>query len=165
MITIRAMTTEDSPQVLRINASSQPHVAPLNEKELGRLMALPNEHLVAIENSESALGYALAFHREAPYDGEEFLVMRSALAEPFVYIDQVAVAAGHKGRGIGRALYEELERGAGRRRIRFLCCEVNTKPSNPDSSAFHKRMGFEFAAALATSEGREVELLTKTLRP
>jgi uncharacterized protein len=163
VITIRAMTPEDSPQVLRINASSQPHVAPLTETELGRLMALPNEHLVAIESSESALGYALAFRREALYDGEEFLVLRSALAEPFVYIDQVAVAARHKRRGVGRALYEELERIAGRRRIRFLCCEVNAKPPNPDSSTFHKRMGFEFFATLVTLDGREVVLLTKTL--
>jgi hypothetical protein len=163
VITIRAMTREDSPQVLRINASSQPHVAPLNERELGRLLALHNEHLVAIENTEPALGYALAFHREASYDGEEFLVLRSALAEPFVYIDQVAVAAQHMGRGVGRALYEELERIAGGRRIRFLCCEVNTKPSNPDSATFHKRMGFEFFATLTTFDGREVELLTKTL--
>ena len=163
MITVRAMTTEDSQQVLRINAGSQPHVAPLNERELGRLMALPNEHLVAIENGESALGYTLAFHREAPYDGEEFLLLRAALAEPFVYIDQVAVAARHKGLGIGRALYEALERIVGRRRIRFLCCEVNTKPSNLDSSAFHKSMGFEFFATLRTLDGREVELLTKTL--
>jgi len=159
VISIRALTARDSPQVLRINVSSRPGVAPLNDEELARLLALPNEHLVATEDNDSVLGYVLAFHWEAPYDGKEFLLLRSAISEPFIYIDQVAVAAGHTGRGLGRALYEELERIAGQRGIRVLCCEVNTKPSNPDSLTFHKKLGFDFLASLAVLDGREVELL------
>jgi predicted GNAT superfamily acetyltransferase len=156
------MTAADSPQVLRINESGRPGVAPLNDEELTRLLALPNEHLVATVH-DSVVAYVLAFHREAPYDGEEFRALRSAITEPFIYIDQVAVAAGHDGRGLGRALYDELERLAGLRRIGILCCEVNRKPSNPDSLAFHRKMGFEVFSSLAVSEGREVELLTKVL--
>ena len=163
VISVRAMTTMDSPHVLRINASGRPGVAPLNAEELARMLALSNEHLVATNDDDSVLGYLLAFHRAAPYDGEEFLTLRSAIAEPFIYIDQVAVAADHKGRGLGRALYEELERIAGQRRIRFFCCEVNTRPSNPDSLAFHKKLGFAFFVPLVTLDGREVELLTKAL--
>lgn len=157
------MTAMDSPHVLRINASSRPGVAPLNSEELTRLLALPNAHLVATINDGSVLGYLLAFHRAAPYDGEEFLRLRSAIAEPFIYIDQVAVAADHKGHGLGRGLYEELERIAGQQGIRFLCCEVNTKPSNPHSMTFHKKLGFDSFASFATLDGREVELLTKAL--
>jgi predicted GNAT superfamily acetyltransferase len=163
MISIRAMIATDAPHVLRINAASRPGVAPLSAEELARLLALPNEHLVATEDDDSALAYLLAFHREAPYDGEEFLVLRSAITEAFIYIDQVAVAAGHNGHGLGRALYGELERIAGRHRIRVLCCEVNTKPSNPYSLTFHKKLGFSFLASLAVLDGREVELLTKVL--
>ncbi len=165
VISIRAMTAMDSPQVLRINTSSRPGVAPLNDEELARLLALPNEHLVATICDDSALGYVLAFHRAAPYDGEEFLILRSAIAEPFIYIDQVAVAEHHKGRGLGRALYEELERIAGQQRIPLLRCEVNRKPSNPYSLAFHKKLGFDSFASLATLDGREVELFTKALSP
>ena len=164
VIGIRVMTAADSRQVLRINVSGRPGVAALDAEELTRLLALPNEHLVATEDDDSALGYVLALRREAPYDGQEFLVLRSAISEPFIYIDQVVVAAGQNGRGLGRALYEELERIAGQRRIRVLCCEVNTKPSNPHSLGFHKAMGFEFLASLAVADGREVELLTKVLR-
>jgi len=163
VIGIRAMTETDSTEVLRINSSSRPGVAPLHYEELARLLALPNEHLVAAEDNDSALGYVLAFHREAPYDGEEFLVLRSAIAEPFIYIDQVAVAAGRKGRGLGRALYAELARIASQHRIRVLCCEVNTRPSNHYSLTFHKDMGFDSLASLAVSDGRQVELLTKVL--
>lgn len=163
VVSIRAMTATDRPQVLRINLSSRPGVAPLNDEELTRLLALPNEHLVAVEESDSGVGYLLAFHRKEPYDGEEFLALRAAIAEPFIYIDQVAVAAGHKRRGLGRALYEELERIAGRHRIRVLCCEVSTRPPNPDSLTFHKRMGFDSFASLAVLDGREVELLTKRM--
>jgi uncharacterized protein len=165
MISIRAMAAMDSPQVLRINWSSQPAVAPLNDEELARLLTLSNEHLVATMRDGSALGYALAFHRDAPYDGQEFRTLRSAVSEPFIYIDQVAVAPLHKGRGLGRALYKELERMAAQQQVRLLCCEVNTNPSNPYSLTFHKKLGFEFLASLATVDGREVELLTKALSP
>lgn len=160
---IRAMASVDAPRVLCINASGRPGVAPLDPAEMARLLKLPNRHLVAADGDDSALGYALAFDREAPYEGEEFLALRSAIAEPFIYIDQVAVAPGHEGRGLGRALYQELERIAGRHRIRVLCCEVNTKPANPGSMAFHTRMGFEAFASLVVSDRREVRLLTRML--
>jgi predicted GNAT superfamily acetyltransferase len=156
------MAASDAPQVLRVNASGRPGVARLDDAELARLLSLPNEHLVATDEG-AAFAYALAFHRAAPYDGEEFRVLRSALTQPFIYIDQVAVAAGSRGRGMGRALYAELERIAYQHKIRVLCCEVNSRPANPASLAFHQRMGFEFLASLAVSDGREVELLTRTL--
>lgn len=162
VISIRTMTIKDLPDVLRVNAASRPGVAPLNAEELVRLLTLPNEHLVACD--QSALGYLLAFDRDAPYDGEEFWALRSAISEPFIYIDQVAVAEDHKGRGLGRTLYEELERIATEREVRLLCCEVNTRPSNPSSLTFHKKLGFEFFSSLATLDGREVHLLTKRCR-
>lgn len=163
VIRIRAMAALDSSEVLRINAVSQPGVAPLAEEELARLLTLPNEHLVATTCAEATRGYALAFHRDAPYDGEEFRTLRSVIPEPFIYIDQVAVAPSHQGLGLGRALYAGLERTGFQRRIRFLCCEVNTNPANPHSLAFHKHLGFEFLAPLSTLDGREVVLLTKPL--
>ncbi|MBS0580362.1 MAG: GNAT family N-acetyltransferase [Proteobacteria bacterium] len=163
MIRVRAMTEGDALRVLGVNAAAGSGVASLDAAELARLLALPNEHRVAIAGEDAAFGYALAFPREAAYDGEEFRALRSAIAAPFIYIDQVAVAAAHHRRGLGRALYQALERIAARHRIRILCCEVNTRPPNPASLAFHARMGFDAFGTLTVSDGREVRLLTRTL--
>ena len=157
---IRAMTAMDFPPVLCIKAAARPGVAALDPAELARLAALPNEHLVAVEGEDP---YALALHREAPYAGEEFRVLRSAIAERFLYIDQVAVASGHERRGLGRALYRALERIAARHRIRVLCCEVNTRPANPASLGFHASLGFDSCGALVVADGREVRLLRRVL--
>ncbi len=160
MISIRGMTTRDLSPVLQLNLSGRPGVAALDEQELGRLLALPNEHLVATEDN-CVLGYLLAFNGDAPYEGEEFRVFRSTIAEAFIYIDQVAVAPAHSRRGAGLALYRELERAAVRQGIRVLCCEVNTRPPNPGSLSFHRKLGFASFASLAVRDGRQVELLTK----
>jgi predicted GNAT superfamily acetyltransferase len=162
VITVRALLGTDRPEVLRVNAG-QPGVARLADSELRRLCALSSLHLVAEDSDFSLLGYMLAFERNADYDGEEFLKLRSLTPKTYVYIDQIAVASASKGQGIGRALYAAIAgiaRGDG---SQALCCEVNTVPPNPDSMAFHEALGFRRMGALATSDGREVELLLKDL--
>lgn len=149
-------------QVLAINSSAIPAVAALDRTELTRLMRLSDLHLVA-EDGRAVQGYALAFREHDDYDGEEFVAFRSTLKQPFVYIDQVAVSPEARGTGIGRQLYAVLERfgcaaGAG-----FMCSEVNSRPPNPGSSAFHRRLGFTFEGMRSTTDGRAVELLSKRI--
>jgi predicted GNAT superfamily acetyltransferase len=155
------MVPTDEVQVLTLNASSRPHVAELSHVELRRLLSLSNAHIVAID--EKVIGYALAFARDDPYDGEEFIALRSLIPEPFLYIDQVATLGSMRRTGIGRRIYGSLERTARVRGSRRLCCEVNTAPPNPDSLAFHSRLGFSRLGSFATGDGRRVDLLQKCL--
>jgi predicted GNAT superfamily acetyltransferase len=158
----RALQRRDSAQVLAINLVCRPGVAPLDQQELSRLMSLPHEHLVAARGNE-LVGYLLAFQHDAPYDGEEFLAFRGLLTAPYLYVDQVAVAAGLRHSGIGRCLYQEISSVARRRGLGLLCCEVNIRPANQGSMAFHEQLGFSPVTRLATRDGREVQLMTKTL--
>ena len=164
MIGIRGLAARDFAEVVRINAQSRPNVAQLDETELWRLIALPNHHLVAEREGGGLVAYALAFGREAAYDGEEFLALRAAIADPYVYVDQVAVERACRGSGVGRALYTAIESAAAANGVRVMCCEVNTVPPNPESMAFHARMGFLPLGSLATHDGREVALLARKLR-
>src|SRR5215510_13128361 len=104
MLNIRPMLPTDEVRVLKINASGRPHVAGLSHGELRRLLSLSNAHIVAIDE-ETVMGYALAFARDDAYDGEEFMALRSLIAEPFLYIDQVATLGSMRRTGIGRRIY------------------------------------------------------------
>ena len=162
MLSIRALVPADKAQVLSLNASAQPNVARLDDVELARLQALSQEHIVAVEG-EVVRGYALVFTHDHAYDGEEFLALRSLIAQPFIYIDQVVVLRTAQGTGVGRCLYGAIERAALLRGADSLCCEVNTVPPNPDSLVFHTRLGFSTVGAFSTQDGRNVNLLQKRL--
>src|SRR4029453_6498064 len=140
MLSIRPLMPADVAKVLNINVVARPNVAALDRLELARLAELSPTHIVAADG-DAVCGYALNFGRDDDYDGEEFLVLKSLIAQPFVYIDQVAVAGPVRTQGIGRRLYEALGRAASDRGISRLCCEVNTMPANPGSLAFHARLG------------------------
>jgi uncharacterized protein len=157
------MQARDLSEVLQINGTARPGVAPLEAREFSRLLALAHAHLVATGASGKLSGYLLAFHGDTPYDGEEFLSFRRTLAEPYIYIDQVAVAPAFEGTGVARALYQALESSARGQGIRLLCCEVNLRPSNARSRAFHEKQGFGSQGRLSMDDGREVLLMTKRL--
>jgi predicted GNAT superfamily acetyltransferase len=162
MLVIRSLKREDEAQVLSLNATALPHVAQLDAAELSRLRSLSKAHFVAVDD-EALLGYALVFFESDAYDGEEFQIFASELSRPFTYVDQVVVLKSAWGSGVGRQLYEAIEKKACDSGHRWLCCEINTVPPNPGSLAFHRRLGFRILRNLATQDGRRVNLLKKSL--
>ena len=69
-----------------------------------------------------------------------------------------------RGAGLGRVLYEhafDLARDAG---FAEVTCEVNVAPPNPESMAFHFRMGFVEVGRQKTKGGEvEVALLAASV--
>ena len=165
MAVVRRLQDADHAAVLRINAAHVPAVARLDAPELYRLATIGDLHTVAVDERQSVAGYLLAFARTDAYDGEEFRQFSARNARPFLYIDQVAIAPRGRRAGLGRALYDLLAADARRRQIDMLCCEVNVAPPNPDSLAFHLRMGFTELDAITLADGRSVALLTRDASP
>jgi predicted GNAT superfamily acetyltransferase len=155
---IRFAHAGDAPAILAINAASQPHVARLDAAELARLLALASVFLVV--ESPDVIAYLIAMRSTDDYDGEEFTHFKAGAAEPFLYIDQIAIAPPSRGRGLGRALYAHAKEWCREHDIVTLCCEVNLEPPNPDSLIFHERIGFRRSGEMHTRDGRRVVLLT-----
>jgi predicted GNAT superfamily acetyltransferase len=109
--------------------------------------------------TEDGDAFLIAFDHDAAYGGESFAWFRARFAR-FVYVDRVAVDEGQRGKGIARALYEELiarARAEGHERV---LCEVNLVPPNPISDAFHAALGFrEIGRGVLTRLEREVRYL------
>ena len=81
--------------------------------------------------------------------------------EDFIYLDRVAVTSDFQGKGIGSALYSEVEKLSD---ATWFALEVNTKPRNEGSLRFHAREGFVQMEELETRPGKMVSLMVKKLK-
>ena len=160
-VSIRDARPEDRPAIEAVNLEGQPGVNAFLPGEIEVCLGRATLFRVA-ESAGRVCGYLLAFAAGFSAIGDEYAWF-SARHSAFLYVDQVAVARDAWRRGIGAALYADLEREARERGIPLLVCEVNLRPPNPRSLAFHVRLGFREAGRLEVSDGRFVALLDRAL--
>ncbi len=96
-------------------------------------------------------GYLVAFAPGAQYDSVNFLWFQGRYRN-FIYIDRIAVAANARRHGVASDLYRDIFDFA-RPRTGLLTCEVNTRPPNAESKAFHERFGFREVGTQETDGG------------
>jgi predicted GNAT superfamily acetyltransferase len=84
----------------------------------------------------------IALDQNAAYDSPNFLWFCERYRR-FAYIDRVITAPHARGQGHARRLYEDLFARAATAGHDLVVCEVNERPPNPGSTAFHARLGFE----------------------
>ena len=161
-LTIRDVRPDDLSAVRDINEASVPHVNSVSLAMMRRLHAMAAYFRVATFDGR-VVGFLIGLTPEAPYDSPNFRKFR-VWFPAFVYIDRVAVTDAARGRGVGRALYEDLQ-GFARSVAPLVTCEVNLLPHNGTSLAFHRRLGFSQAGTQKTDGGaKTVALLTKDPR-
>ncbi|MCX6954695.1 MAG: GNAT family N-acetyltransferase [Verrucomicrobia bacterium] len=158
---IRPFTSIDRTALLRLNAGARPAVAALDETTLSGLLAFEGHHFVAVDRAGAVAGYLLSFLRESDYDDTEIRELRRRLPEPFLYICQVVVAPEYRRQRIGRAFYATMEATARRSGVRLLCCDVNTRPPNPESFAFHRRLGLAEIGSRIAGDGTAIAFLVR----
>jgi len=136
-MSIDGILAQDEAAVLALNNA---HAEELSWLEPERLTQLIGEAFFA--RKIGALdAFILAFDQAADYDSPNFLWFRQRYPR-FVYVDRIVVAASARGRGLARAIYEELFAAAAKAGHTMVCCEVNAEPPNPASDAFHASLGF-----------------------
>ena len=74
------------------------------------------------------------------------------------------VASSARGRGYARLLYRDLFDQASKARHERVVCEVNARPPNPESDAFHAALGFvEVGSARIHNDSKTVRYLLRAL--
>ena len=156
----RPIERSDLAWIHALNRQHEVELSPLAMPSLADLVNLATYGRV-IGNQAAFL---LAFDQAAAHDSANFLWFRKRLAR-FVYVDRIAVAQAHRGRGHARALYEDLFTFAHTNGSQAVVCEVNTEPPNPGSEAFHAALGFEeIGRAHLPDQRKSVVYLKKQLR-
>ncbi|MEZ5939680.1 MAG: GNAT family N-acetyltransferase [Hyphomonadaceae bacterium] len=152
---------EDEAFILALNAASTPAVSDLDLDDWRTLRDLAHAVLVA-EVDGAPAGFIVLLRPGASYGSDNYAWFEQRFLRHY-YIDRVAVAGHAKGMGVGRALYDAAARlGAGLGEQR-LTCEVNIAPPNPDSLAFHERLGFRRLHERMSRSGKAVAMFERPL--
>jgi uncharacterized protein len=146
-----------------ILALNNNHAIETSELDASRLKALLDMACYARGVDGGSTALLIALDQDAGYVNPNFAWFK-ARYEKFVYIDRVIVADASRGRGIAKALYQDLfsfAKDAGKDRV---VCEVNIVPPNPGSVAFHGAMGFEAVGENMIHDGaKTVRYCSKSL--
>jgi uncharacterized protein len=164
---VRPLVVEDLPAVAALNAAEVPRLGPLDDDALARHAARCDLALVVTTEEGELAGFVLALgpdHDDASVNYRWFVAWDAARGGGFLYVDRVAVAAPHRRRGIAGALYDAVEAHARADGCAAVTCEVNVRPPNHGSLAFHRSRGFVEVGQQDTTGGAiRVALLAKPL--
>lgn len=154
-------TDADLPAIFAINQACVPHLGSLDRDGL-RDLAGQACHFTVVKVEGKVAGFMLALAPGQHYASLNYRWF-SDRYEDFVYVDRIAFASDFRGAGLGRKLYEDLEHEY-KGRAPVITCEVNLLPPNPESLAFHRRLGFEEVGQQETEGGKKrVSLLAKAI--
>jgi len=160
-IEISAATAADYPDILTLNEAAVPAVNLIPRARLEHLHQ-QSLHLLVARNGRDIAGFLLALPETADYDSINFDYFRRSYPR-FVYIDRIVVSDRIRRSGVGVALYRDLESMLPESSP-MMACEVNLHPPNPQSLAFHQRLGFEAVGEQETEGGtKRVCLMARRL--
>ena len=160
---VRALRYGDLGRVLEINQANTPEVGTIDADRLAFLFGESTIALAAEVGAE-IVGFALVLPPGSTYDSVNYRWFADR-GDDVMYLDRVAIDAGHRRLGLGRALYTTVfdriaSDHAGMSRLGL---EVNVEPPNPGSMAFHRGMGFTEVGRQATPYGAVVSLMERSV--
>ncbi len=163
-VTFRPAQLADLPSVLVINQANVPEVGPTTLERLEAFLAMAELFEVAVGADDHPVAFVIVLAEGCDYDSPNYawFVERH---ERFLYVDRIAVDAGHRHRGIARRLYDDAVAQLRRTGRHLLCAEVNVEPRNDISLAFHHGYGFVARAEVADPRypALRVAMLTLTV--
>lgn len=162
---IRPFDDRDLGAALALNNDNLPAVSELDEAELARLVGLTSTSLVAAIDG-AFVGFCLVMPPGVDYASANYRWFAAHAAGlgygDFAYLDRIAVAETARRQGVGRTFYATLVNEL-TDRAPVLFCEVNVRPRNESSLAFHDSIGFREVGQQDTSGSRRVSLLALDL--
>jgi predicted GNAT superfamily acetyltransferase len=163
VVRVRDAIVSDHVAVLALNNGAVPHVNELSAGEFAWIAAHADYFRVA-EDDTGVAGFVIALAPGLEYWSLNYrwFMQRGG---GFLYLDRIVVAARARGTGIGRALYDDIGRFA-RGKWPCITLEVNLRPPNPGSLAFHERLGFRRVGVREEEGGtKAVALMERATSP
>jgi predicted GNAT superfamily acetyltransferase len=159
---IRNATSTDLETVLALNESEVPHVGSITMTDMQDFLAKAVYFRVTCDETGDVVASLIGLDPDTEYDSLNFQWFCDHY-EDFAYVDRIAVAPSARRQGVAEALYEDFASIA-LDWTQCLCCEVNLRPANQGSMAYHQRIGFNQVGSLETHGGsKKVAFLLKKI--
>ncbi|HEX5961779.1 MAG TPA: GNAT family N-acetyltransferase [Rhodanobacteraceae bacterium] len=160
-LTLRDVRAGDLAAVMGLNNTAGPSILPMDSTQLKHFYQHADYFRVAEVDGHLA-GFLIALRDTATHASSNFRWFREH-CEHFVYIDRVVIGDLHRGHGLGRTFYADVQSFA-EVRSPNLACEVFLEPRDDVAVLFHGVFGFHEAGQQVMPEsGRRVSLLLKDL--
>lgn len=139
VVRVRDAIASDHPAVLALNNAAAPHVNDLSVHEFAWIVSHADYFRVA-EDDAGLAAFVIALRPGLEYWSLNYRWFMERGGD-FLYLDRIVVAERVRRTGVGRVLYDDIDRFASGRWPR-ITLEVNLLPPNPGSLLFHERQGF-----------------------
>ena len=164
LMTIRFATEGDLDEVLFHNNAAVPAVNELTRADLDWFLREAHSFLVIDAPDGSIAGFVIGLAGPGlEYESLNYAWF-NARYDVFIYVDRIVVAAQGRGLGVGTRLYDEFAQRGRADDHRVMLAEVNIRPRNEVSLAFHEARGFTSVGEQDTEGGtKRVTMLEKRL--
>ena len=161
VVATRDAAEGDEDFILALNAACTPAVAEMSLEDYRDIAGWAHRVLVA-EVGGKPCGFLILIRPGSAYPSDNYAWFEAKF-DHHLYVDRIAVSDWARGEGVGRALYEEALQMANKLGEQRITAEVNEEPPNPESMAFHTRMGFRFLHSRPSRHGKVVAMLERPL--
>ncbi len=151
----------DEDFILALNAACTPAVGDMT-REAYRLLAGWSYRVMIAEAGGAPAGFLVLVRPGSAYPSDNYGWFENTFRR-HLYVDRIAVSDAARGLGVGRALYDEALRLAAELGEERVTAEVNEDPPNPESMAFHTRLGFRHLESRLSGSGKRVAMLERVL--
>ncbi len=161
-LTVRDAEARDEDFILALNAACTPAVGDMDAQDY-RDIAGWAHRVVICEADGNPVGFMILIRPGSAYPSDNYGWFEEKFGRQ-LYVDRIAVAASARGLGVGRVLYEEALRMAADLGEERVTAEVNEDPPNPESMAFHFKLGFRHLLSRTSPRlGKIVAMLERPL--
>jgi len=137
---IKQLNKSHAPDIWTINEEGLPWVGKVSQDEIEQLLDFSSVTLGGFDNNHLQ-GFVMCLPPKTAYSSVNYEWFNQRY-NSFLYVDRIAIASTHRGKGIGAALYKRVIELASDKHAPILA-EVMKVPLNENSMRFHS--GFDFA--------------------
>lgn len=148
---LRELESHDIDRLVALNDTAYPAVPITSAEDMRALLAIA-DFTVAVVDNEQVVGFVIGMRPGSSYSSENYRYFADR-GSNCLYVDRIVVDEERRGDGLGRKLYAAVFDVARAEKRVEVACEVNVDPPNPESLAFHARLGFTKLGEQGTKNG------------
>ena len=150
MIQLTDVCAADLPAIVALNETAVPLVNSVDLTKMHWFLSVAAYFRKATIDDRLA-GFLIALDHNTPY-ASVYFDWFCARYRNFIYIDRIVGADWTRGQGVGRAMYQDVERFTAARAA-LLASDVYSDPPNTPSLQFHYKFGFTLVGSQPVENG------------